>query len=315
LANADAESYHGQDALNVAEHLGGPLEMLQNRQLAAKVQEWLESANSLERKSIIEWLTPAVVDLSLSKNGTTVIQTAIKHGSSEDQERLGRCLRGHVLQLLESPHGNFVLQQSVLSMPPHAVKFILNELSRFPGSWAGVAKHRFGCRIAERVLEHCSEELTAPLVKSVLNDISATSKSLFANYVVQHILEHGAALQRIQVVLALKRVGIVWLAQHRVASNIVEKVVEHGGVDEHRALAMAILEVPGSVVELANDRYGSFTIKRLVDTLIEEPLRSQLIRDVLAAETRLRTSKHGRQVLLRARAAMNGTPGYPLGGA
>eukprot|EP00746_Dinoflagellata_sp_MGD_P033010 gnl/MRDRNA2_/MRDRNA2_178630_c0_seq1.p1 gnl/MRDRNA2_/MRDRNA2_178630_c0~~gnl/MRDRNA2_/MRDRNA2_178630_c0_seq1.p1 ORF type:complete len:519 (+),score=99.16 gnl/MRDRNA2_/MRDRNA2_178630_c0_seq1:92-1558(+) len=312
LANSDTQAHHDQD---VAELLGEPLRILRDRDFASEVQKWLEDGNSSECKSIIEWLLPNVMDLSLSQNGTQVIQAALKVGSTEDQERLGHCLRGRLKQLLDSPQGNFVLQQSVVSMPRHIVKSMIEELSYYHGGWAAVSKHRFGCRVAERILERWDEELTTPLVNSVLADVASTSRNLFANYVVQHIMEHGAPRQRIQVVLALKRVGISNLAQHRVASNIVEKAVEHGDADAHQLLATAILEDRGSVVALADNRYGSYAIRRLVDVLKEEPLKSQLLRPLLAAETRLRTTKHGRQVLARARAVMDGKPGYGLGGA
>lgn len=311
LANPDAQAHHCQD---VAEVLGAPGQMLRDRDFALKVEEWLEMGNSSECSKIIEWLLPVAIDLSLSVNGTKVIQMAMKVGCAEDQERLLQCMRGRVRQLLDSHHGNFVLQQSVHSMPPHAVKSILDELSHYPGGWAALAKHRFGCRVAERVLEHCSDELTRPLVDAVCADIDATSRNPFANYVVQHILEQQPQHRR-QVVLALKWVGIPILSHHRVASNIVEKVLDHGGVDEHRLLAEAILEERGAVVAMADNRYGSFTIRRLVDIIKEEPLKNQLLQPILAAESRLRSSKHGRQVLARARAAFSGTTGYVVGGA
>jgi pumilio RNA-binding family len=289
--------------------------MLRNFKLASKVQEWLECGKPSDNSAIIEWLLPAVVDLSLSSAGTMVVQVAIGVANTEDQEKLNFCLRGHVMQLLESPYGNFVLQKAVVMMPPHAVKFILDELSCAPGGWAGLAKHRFGCRIEERVLEHCGEALCTPLVNAVLGDLEQSSQHPFANYVIQHILEHGAPKHQEQAVLALIDIGIPFLARQRVASNIVERAVQHTGPKGQHLIAESILQKPGALVEMAGSRYGSFTVRHLLEKITEEALRSELLKRLAPAAPKLRTSKHGRQVLARFNAALSGTSGYGVGGA
>merc|ERR1719424_1600734 len=134
-------------------------------------------------------------------------------------------------------------------MPSHAVQFIIHELSFSPGGWAGVARHRFGCRVVERLLEHCEAQLTAPIVTAVVAEIDSLSRHPFANYVVQHILEYVPA-HRSQVVHALIHVGVPWLAQDRVSSNIIEQAFEHGGAANQRALAEAILSTPNGIVEM-----------------------------------------------------------------
>ena len=60
-------------------------------------------------------------------------------------------LRGHVLQMMESPHANFVLQKVIEVLPANATCFVTEELATRA---AEAARHRFGCRILCRLIEH-----------------------------------------------------------------------------------------------------------------------------------------------------------------
>lgn len=311
----DAQAHGGQGsrAQEIADALGDPMTIICDANLASKVKEWLESREPSECSAIIEWLLPAIVDLSLSSNGTLVVQAAIEVATAEDQEKLIYCLQKHIRRLLDSPHGNFVLQKIVVMMPPYAVQFVLSELSNF--GWVAVAKHRYGCRIEQRVLEHCNETLTTPLVDALLAVLDSAAKHPFANYVVQHILEHGSPRHREQAVVALVRAGIPDLARHRVASNIVEKAVQHASPKGQRVLAESILEKPGALRAMACNHYGSFTVRRLLDVITKDPIQSRLFRQLAPAACWLGTSKHGRRILSRFNAASAKRSGYGVGGA
>merc|ERR1739848_420923 len=175
-------------------------------------------------------------------------------------------------------------------MPVYAALFIHHELSRFfKGDWAAVACHKFGCRVVERLLEHCDAGLTAPIVAAVVADIDSLSKDPFANYVVQHILEYVPA-HRSQVVHALIQVGVPALAHHRVASNIVERAFEHSDVENQQALAEAILATPNAIVDMACSRFGSFTVRRMLETL-QGTLRYMALQQLGEAIPRLQGAK------------------------
>jgi len=283
--------------------LGNPRQMLVNTGLASSVVDLLETSDTAERESIITWLQPAVLDLALSANGTRVIQKALELSGRETQIKLSHCLHGRVRQLLDSHHGNHVLQKSIVVMPPHAVQFIFHELSFYRGGWAGVACHRFGCRVVERLLEHCDAELTAPIVEAVVADIDSLSKDPFANYVVQHILEY-VPLHRSQVVHAIIQVGVPALAHNRVASNIVERAFQHGDVKNQHALAEAILATPHAIVDMACSRYGSFTVRRMLEAL-QGTLRYTALQQLGEAIPRLQGTKPGRPVASRVIAALS----------
>lgn len=282
--------------------LGNPQQILTNAGFASSVEEMLENGDRAKREAIVEWMIPAALKLALSANGTRLIQRALEVTGSETQVKLSQCLHGYARRLLENLHGNHVLQKCIMMMRPHEVQFIYHELSFFRGGWAGVACHRFGCRVVERLLEHYSLELSAPIVEAVVAEIEALSMHPFANYVVQHVLEHVPA-HRSEVVHALIRVGVPFLAQHHVASNVIERAFEHSGAENQRALAEAILSKPYAIADMGCSRYGNFTVRRMLEAL-QDPLSSMAFQQLAGAVPRLRASKHGRHIANRVSAAL-----------
>merc|ERR1719265_331705 len=289
--------------------LGSPRKMLVDAQLLAYVEELLENSKNDKRAAILAWMQPAAVDLALSAKGTRAVQKALEMTGGEPQLAFSQCFHGRVRQLLDSHHGNHVLQKSIVVMPPHAIQFILHELSFTSGGWLGVVKHRFGCRVVERLLEHCQPDVTAPIVAAVVSDIDTLAKHPFANYVVQHILEYVPA-HRLQVVNALIQVGVPLLAVHKVASNIVERAFEHGDASIKGLLAEAVLSCPYAIVEMGCSRYGSFTVRRMLDHLdvLPHPLDTMAIQQLADPQVirDLRAAKHGRHIAARVEKRLRG---------
>lgn len=304
---ADAEQHDADHAMPTLPDdviaLGHPRQMLADADLASHVVTLLESSSHAKRAAIVAWMQPAVMDLALSANGTRIIQKALELTGGETQMMLSLCMHGCVRKLLDSHHGNHVLQKSIVMMPPHAVQFIFHELSYYRQGWAGVVCHRFGCRVVERLLEHCDAALTAPIVAAVVADIDSLSRHPFANYVVQHILEYVPA-HRAQVVHALVQVGVPLMAQHRVASNIVERAFEHSGTELQSALAEAILSSPGAIVDMSCGRYGSFTVRRMLEAL-QGTLRYMALQQLGEAIPQLQASKSGRPIASRVLRALS----------
>jgi len=282
--------------------LGNPQQIVMNAGFASEVAEMLESGSKAKREAIVEWMIPAALQLALSANGTLLIQRALEVTGSDSQIKLSQCLHGSAIRLLDSHHGNHVLQTCIKMMRPHEVQFIYQELSFFRGGWASVACHRFGCRVVERLLEHYGPEWNAPIVAAVVEKIDLLSMHPFANYVVQHILEHVPA-HCSQVVDALIQVGVPDLAQHRVASHVVEKAFEHGGAENQGALAEAILSTPYAIVDMGCSRYGNFSVRRMLEAL-QEPLSSRAFQQLAEDVPKLRASKHGRHIASRVSAAL-----------
>ena len=60
------------------------------------------------------------------------------------------------------------------------------------GSVVGLSTHPYGCRVVQRVLEHCTiEEIKDFIRNQILQSTTALTADQYGNYVIQHMLEHG----------------------------------------------------------------------------------------------------------------------------
>merc|ERR550537_1130640 len=205
--------------------VGDPHILALSPDLANEATELLESGTRVEKGELLQWLMPATLDLAMSASGCRVVQAAVEVAGGEHRSLMTNYMHGHVAELLDSPHGNHVLQKCIEVLPPDTVQFVLNELCAFPDHGLSIARHRFGCRILERLFEHCPAEQTRPLAEGVIENAYVLCRHPFGNYVVQHVLEYGTLSQKNAVVEALIHGGVMQLAMHRVASNVIERAL------------------------------------------------------------------------------------------
>jgi len=273
-----------------------PKALSENADLSMKILTQLESKDKAKRSSILSWILPEALELSLSVHGCRIVQKALDVACGDDRDTLATKFHGHVEELLKSQHGNHVLQKCIEVLPPHAVQFIIDELARWPLSWAQVAKARFGCRVIERLLEHCPPRMTAPLIDAVVRDASALARHPYGNYVVQHALDYASPAHRTLLVAEFVESGIAFLAQHRIASNVVERALRDHGQDQ-QTIGLAFLAAPQTLLATGCSRYGTHVVHRLLDVLDPGSLRVEAIRQLIADPQQLMASKHSKKLI------------------
>lgn len=224
-----------------------------------------------ERHEIAAWLLPYVKPLSLSKQGTHIVQKMLEVGQKADKERITAELKPFTRELYESAHGNHVLAKIVEQLPSATVLFVVRE---FLGQVREVARHQYGCRILERLIEHCEDDGDmATLIDEVVSDSEPLCRHPFGNFVVQHLLEHGSIERRegIHFQVAHK---LPALAMHRTASHFVQQLVSYSepAVQERIVRSLLQAEEPNSFQEITGSRYGSFVVEQLagIDGTYEE---------------------------------------------
>merc|ERR1719265_205219 len=274
-----------------------PTSASEDADLGMRILNLLESKDKVKKSSIVAWIYPATFELALSTHGCRIVQKAFDIACGDEKRELAIKLHGHVKELLESQHGNHVLQKCIEVLPPHAVQFIIDELAFWPMSWVGVAKHRFGCRVIERLLEHCPEDMTVPLTDAVVSDASALARHPYGNYVVQHVLEYGTDVHRKLLVSALVDTGIAFLAQHRIASNVIESALGRVCSADQQIIGLALLAAPQTLLVVGCSRYGTHVVNRLVEVLAPGPLRVEVVRQLLGSLHQLMESKHSKHLV------------------
>jgi pumilio RNA-binding family len=68
------------------------------------------------------------------------------------------------------------------------------------------------------------------------------TKDQFGNYVIQHILEQGTNQEdKNRITMSIKG-RVIELSNHKFASNVVEKCLQHGSPDDKREIIDEFLE-------------------------------------------------------------------------
>jgi len=258
-----------------------------------KMMEQVKSGGKLAKEAIAG-IRGEVLGLSFDIAGCRLVQEAFLVAQAVDQEAFVSELRGHVRDALRSPHANFVIQKVVEIMPVSLAGFVAKELS---GTAAEMARHRYGCRILIRLLEHHSGSDARDakmLIDELLMDAAHICHHSFARHVVDAILEHGTGEQRHKVAMALLR-DVVHNSRNRNASYVVERALSYCSLEDRRALGAELLNAGERFIALAMHDCGSHVVKALLRSQTEH---AQAARRILQSEaSKLNESKYGKRVL------------------
>jgi len=208
-----------------------------------------------------------VVDFSFDALACRVVQLAISVASRSVAAPLVEELRGHIPACIESPAANYVIQKIIEVMPLSAVQFVSEELE---GMGAKTARHRYGCRVLCRLLEHHagdagSQGPTARLITEVLDNAVPLCFHAFGHHVVECGIEHGSVEQQHDIALALQE-NILRACKHRSGTYVLQKALLFCPPRDQQAIAGAILSYPGNLAVLANSCGAS-----VVKTLLQMP--------------------------------------------
>jgi len=204
-------------------------------------------------------------------------------------------LMGSVKEAIESPHANYVLQKIVEILPCDVSSFISTELAGFG---VHVAKHRYGCRVLSRLVEHapsCNE--TVKLLDEVVSAAAWLCRNAFARHVLQSILEHGSTEHCRKIVTAI-RSNLLGLAMHKEASYVVQHALLHAQRYHVEGDEFGLTrELVGheAVRSMAARRGGCHVIAALLETA--PSVRQEVWDAVLEQAEDIGTTSHGSALL------------------
>jgi hypothetical protein len=102
-------------------------------------------------------------------------------------------------------------------------------------------------------------------VDEVLGGTEMLCRHAFGNFVVQHILEHGAPRHRHHVISVLCA-DAQRLARHRVASHVMKCALVNSAEEDKQSLVWAISPDQESLSDLAHHHCGSFVVREMKRT-------------------------------------------------
>ncbi|KAA8539484.1 hypothetical protein F0562_026176 [Nyssa sinensis] len=260
------------------------------------IQKFFEHGTASQIRELADQLTGHVLNLSLQMYGCRVIQKAKQHYQIctevvwkileaagfrkmaievvdlDQQTKMVAELDGHVMRCVRDQNGNHVIQKCIECIPQDAIQFIV---SVFYDQVVTLSTHPYGCRVIQRVLEHCSDPKTQHLVMDeILRSVCMLAQDQYGNYVVQHVLEHGKPHERTAIINKL--IGqIVQMSQQKFASNVVEKCLTFGTPAERQIL---VTEMLGSTDEneplqvMMKDQFANYVVQKVLETCDDQQL-------------------------------------------
>merc|ERR1711879_360057 len=134
----------------------------------------------------------------------------------------------------------------------------------------------FGCRVVQRLLEHCSSNHLQRVLDNILACVPRLTQDAYGNYVIQHMLEHGRKEDK-RTIISIIRKNIVDFSFGKCSSNVVAKCLDIATVGEHahdleqerQMLMSVVLGEPGDcgtvICRMMDDRYGNTIVQRMLE--------------------------------------------------
>lgn len=264
-------------------------ELLVTEEQKKEVMQRLELGGEKMQEAIAD-LCGSMLRLSLEPYGCRVVQRALEVASVAEKEDLVNELRGCVRLCIASPNANFVIQKIIEVLPSSSTYFVAEEVSGVVGE---VARHRFGCRVMCRLVEHhlCGNSCAADiLIDELLVEADQLLHHNFARHILELVLEHGCEAHKRRVVRAL-RSNLLHFAKNRCASYVLEKALEKCEPEDSYALAHDLLVDPETFLLLAVHECGMHVVKAIVKSQTE---CAQSAKKLLLSEAdRVKSTKFG----------------------
>ncbi|KAG2530534.1 hypothetical protein JM18_001656 [Phytophthora kernoviae] len=280
------------------------------------IQKFLEYGTLQQQQLLVELMTSNMISLALQVYGCRVIQRALEVTQVDEQLSLIQQLKGHVMKCVVDQNGNHVLQKCIEAASWKRAaeynglgiqRFVTGEdiqfiIDSFVGHAAALSTHSYGCRVIQRVLEHCAPDQIRPLLSEIIFKCRELVKDQFGNYVVQHVISHGEPDQRNIVMQAVFPEIARW-SQHKYASNVVEACLEHANKQEISQIVEFILQCDESgsscaLLPMMKHMYGNYVVQKLLERADDRD-RQRIVCIIRHNEDYLKRFTFGKHVLSR----------------
>ncbi|KAF5205587.1 Pumilio-like protein [Thalictrum thalictroides] len=262
------------------------------------IQKFFEHGTASQRRELADQLTGHVLTLSLQMYGCRVIQKAIEVVDLDQQTKMVAELDGSVMRCVRDQNGNHVIQKCIECIPQDAIQFII---STFYDQVVTLSMHPYGCRVIQRVLEHCDDpETQRIMMDEIMKSVCMLAEDQYGNYVVQHVLEHGKPDERTTIIKKLAG-QIVQMSQQKFASNVVEKCLAFGGPTERQILVNEMLGTTDEnepLQAMMKDQFANYVVQKVLETC-DDQQRELILSRIKVHLNALKKYTYGKHIVAR----------------
>ncbi|KAI6244224.1 hypothetical protein M3Y99_00095500 [Aphelenchoides fujianensis] len=264
------------------------------------VQRFFEHGTADQKHQLVAAIKGDVLKLALHMYGCRILQKAIECVDADEQADLLKEIEGDVLKCVKDQNGNHVIQKIIERVDPNKLGFIIDAFTaEGPSTVTALSTHPYGCRVVQRILEHCTEEQKRPILEQLHKNIRTLIVDQYGNYVVQHVIERGSDEDRDRIINQIKG-NLQKFSQHKFSSNVIEKCLTFGNAQQKSAL---IAEACGDgtkttpLLEMMQHEFANFVVQTCL-TVAESGDRKKIMLAIKPHIPTLRNS-YGRHILTK----------------
>merc|ERR1712136_107386 len=236
----------------------------------------IEQLKQRDRNVELGELTWHIREIAQDQYGSRLIQQKLEVASDEEKQLAFLAIIQNMPQLTTDVFGNYVIQKFFEYGSVEQRRILAEQLV---GQVLKLSLQMYGCRVVQKALDSVPIEQQVLLVGELRGHIIQCIEDQHGNYVVQHTLEHSTRGCDRQFVLHFVCTNILPLSCHKYASNVVERALLCGSLEERASVISAILGDQSNahppLVTMMRDRFGNYIVQRTI-SLAQGPQRSML---------------------------------------
>lgn len=293
------------------------------------VQKLLSFGTDKMKEDLRDTMIGEMVELSMQMYGCRVVQKALESVDESDLRKMLSEFQSNVLSLIHDQNGNHVIQKciEVLSRKAKAAQEDCEETrAQFFGeqidfivddvldNLATLACHPYGCRVLQRILEHCIEEQKSNALDKISECLRVLFDDQYGNYVIQHVLQFGRVEDRDMVLEMVVNNGLLKLARQKFASNVIEKLLKYGNEKQCKSIVREMLkfvnektdtfvedgeEGTSVVLLMVRDPYANYVVQTALGVVPESEEKEGLIKELNAHSLELKNYTFAKHIMTK----------------
>jgi hypothetical protein len=271
------------------------------------------AVKSLERYGVQQ---RNIWQLSRSKSTTQKVQEELQTQSRLKHIELAEGLKSHAWEASKDPNANHVIQAFVEVADSEILGWIVEELSDASKdcSFVRASKHRFQCRVIQRMLEYFPHDMTKEIVEAHLRteeEAVELCNHAFGNYVMSCLLTHQRTTDQVERMMEILRQKCSVIGADSNGANVIGNALTEDW-SKNYSIRKKQLELADTIVmsdtlllDMGKTRHGHATIKFAIQLLlrseVDEAGSVEKIRHAINCfkknENYLKDNRYGRATL------------------
>ena len=263
------------------------------------IQKLFEFGNAATCESLARFMRGHVVELSLHMYSCRVVQKAFEYINPNQLMRMiteYNCPR--LMECISDQNSNHCIQKAIeiiSRVARHAdgdsKVMLCNSLDFFLQALLGhaceIACNAYGCRVIQRVIEHCSDVQKRPLLQKLSKHIPKLINHQYGNYVLQHIVTYGLPEDR-RTLLDHVEHNLIAYSKHKFSSNVVEQCLQNASKPERDRIIWSVINAtfdirrpldgndanPSALEILCRDPFANYVLQKVIELADGAQLRS-----------------------------------------